>query len=147
MTRHVHVVVPAILLAACQPAGDSAPSGPATPTDDATPAAAPASLVGEYRVAGIDGAKVGGDIGIGLSITETAIFYQPRCAGFDWTYSYEAGALTTERPADTEVCAIGVHPEQQRLAEALDLVARVARTPSNGIELTGGGHSVTLFSQ
>ncbi|WP_338446572.1 hypothetical protein V5F89_01885 [Pelagerythrobacter marensis] len=144
MSRHLLVIVPAVLLAACQPAADPAgPSAPAAPVEDR----APASLVGEYRVAGIDGAELGGDIGIGLSITETNIFYQPRCAGFDWTYTYEAGALTTERPADRPVCAIGVPPEQRRLASALDSVTRAERTPANGIELTGGERSVTLFSQ
>ena len=44
-------------------------------------------------------------------------------------------------------CRIAVHPEQQRLATALDAVTSAVRTPSNGIELTGGGHSVTLYSQ
>lgn len=161
MRRMLTILAASAALAACQqtdevaaPATPPADSGAAATStgapDSSTPAPAanaPASLVGEYRVAGIDGTEVGGQIGIGLSVTETNIFYDPRCAGFDWTYTYDSGVLTTERPADRAVCEIAVHPEQQRLAAALDAVTRAEQTPSNGIELTGGGHSVTLFSQ
>jgi len=140
------------VLGACQPAAEE-PSAP-TPS---RPNRAPASLVGEYRIAGIDGTEVGGGIGIGLSITDNEIYFEPRCAGFDWSYTYQRGELATDRPGKHSprltagppqpVCAIAVHPEQRRLATALDAVTRAERTPSNGIELTGGGHSVTLFSQ
>lgn len=148
MRRYLLLLAPAALLAACQQAEDPATTSAPAETPAETPQAeAPVSLVGEYRVAGIDGTEVGGNIGIGLSVTETNIFYDPRCAGFDWTYTYEGGSLTTERPADRPVCRIAVHPEQQRLATALDAVTQAERTPSNGIELSGGGHSVTLFSQ
>ncbi|RIV80291.1 hypothetical protein [Pelagerythrobacter aerophilus] len=153
MRRYPLLLASAAFLAACQQTEDSAappPQATSSPTEtvEQTPSReAPASLIGEYRVAGIDGTEVGGQIGIALSVTETNIFYDPRCAGFDWTYTYEGGALTTERPADRAVCEIAVHPEQQRLAAALDAVTQAERTPSNGIELSGGGHSVTLFSQ
>jgi len=143
MRCYLLLLAPAALLAACQPV--EAPAAPSS--TETAQAEAPASLIGEYRVAGIDGTEVGGNIGIGLSVTETNIFFEPRCAGFDWTYTYDSGALTTERPADRPVCKIAVHSEQQRLAIALDAVTRAERTPANGIELTGGGHSVTLFSQ
>ena len=146
MYRYLLLLAPAALLAACQPVGPSANSVP-DGAGNAAQAEAPTSLVGEYRVAGIDGTEVGGQIGIGLSVTETNIYFEPRCAGFDWTYTYAEGALTTERPADRPTCRIAVHPEQQRLAVAIDAVTQAERTPSNGIELTGGGHSVTLFSQ
>lgn len=161
MRRMLTILAASASLAACQQADDVA--APATPASDsgaaATPtsvadgdppapaATAPASLVGEYRVAGIDGTEVGGQIGIALSITEENIFYDPRCASLEWTYTYQNGALTTDRPMDAPVCEIAVHPEKQRLAAALDAVTRAERTPSNGFELTGGGHSVTLFSQ
>lgn len=161
MRRMLTMLAASAALAACQQADEVA--APATPASDSgavvTPTGAPdgdapapamnapASLVGEYRVAGIDGTEVGGQIGIALSITDGNIFYDPRCAGLEWTYTYGNGALTMERPADAPVCEIAVHPEKQRLAAALDAVTRAERTPSNGIELTGGGHSVTLFSQ
>ena len=143
-------------LPACQPV--ESPPGPAQPSGTTAPA--PASLAGEYRVAGVDGTEVGGNIGIALSITDKTIWFEPRCAGFNWTYTYSDGVLATDRPqkprktdeglvagVPAPTCRIAVHPEQQRLATALDTVTRAERTPSNGIELTGGGHSVTLYSQ
>lgn len=152
-------------LAACQPS-DAVPSSRSEPSPTAgtdpgakAPDAAngPASLVGDYRVAGVDGAEVGGGIGIALSITGESIAYEPRCAGFVWRYAYESGRVTTDRPQKPgprltagprpPICEIAVDPELVRLAVALDAVTRAARTPSNGIELTGKGHSVTLYSQ
>ena len=119
-----------------------------------------ATLAGEYRVAAIDGTGIGGGIGLALTVTDTLIWFDPRCAGFNWTYTLSDGALVTDRPQKPRPpgaplvagpraapCRIAVHPEQQRLATALDAVTQARRTPSNGIELSGGGHSVTLFSQ
>lgn len=142
------------LISACQQADALAGAAPV----QAAPA--PVSLAGEYRVAAIDGSEVGGGIGIALTVTERQIWFDPRCAGFSWSYSYADGALTTERPEKPNaddgslvarpvrpVCRIAVHPEQQRLAEALDAVTTATTTPSNALELSGPGHSVTLFTQ
>lgn len=155
------VVAAAAMASGCQPA-----EGPASAEQSSAPAPAPAtmpalaSLAGEYRVAGIDGTEVGGGIGLALSVTDTLMWFDPRCAGFNWTYTFKDGALHTDRPQKPRppggplvagpgrhVCAIAVHPEQVRLAKALDAVTAARRTPSNGIELTGGGHSVSLYSQ
>lgn len=161
-----------LALAACQPAGGpqeieptpspspAAASGAAPKPSGDAPDLALASLAGEYRVAGIDGTEVGGGIGLALTITDTLIWFEPRCAGFSWTYTYSGGDLATDRPQKPRppggalvagpmgaTCRIAVHPEQQRLAAALDAVTAARRTPSNAIELTGGGHSVTLYSQ
>lgn len=146
-----------LTLAACQPIE---PQSGSVPAADASTASVPSMLTGEYRVAGIDGQDVGGGIGIALIITDDQIWFDPRCAGFSWTYTHEDGALTTDRPespraVDGQIaarlgrptCRIAVHPEQRRLANALDAVRQVRRTPSNGIEMSGGGHSVTLFTQ
>lgn len=147
--RPIIATIALAALAACQPSADDPPAGPDPSATVATDAAAavPASLAGEYRVAGIDGTEVAGQIGIALSITRDTMFYDPRCAGFSWSYTYDGGALATARPADAPVCEIAVDPELQRLAAALDAVTGAARTPSNAIELSGGGHSVTLYSQ
>lgn len=155
------------LLLATLPLAACAQSEPLpTSASQAEPVAegVPDTLAGEYRVAGIDGEEVSGGIGIALTITDNQIWFEPRCAGFSWTYSYADGDLTTDRPekarsdqrtADGMIvarrirptCRIAVHPEQQRLANALDGVTEARRTPSNAIELVGEGHSVTLFSQ
>ncbi|WP_252259084.1 hypothetical protein [Erythrobacter aurantius] len=146
-----------LLLVACYQAEPLAGN---VPDPDSLPDPVPAALTGEYRVAAIDGEEVGGGIGIALSVTDGMMWFDPRCAGFSWTYTYADGVLTTDRPEKPRsgegpfvarpmrpTCRIAVHPEQQRLATALDAVTNAWKTPSNGVELNGGGHSVTLFSQ
>lgn len=139
----------ALLAGACEqerPASPSAPTG--TPAPPATPRAdAPATLVGEWRVAGIDGQPIDAPIGIALTIDAQVIGFDPRCAGFTWDYTYSAGTLEAIRRNPTAICAIGYDPVLDRLADALDRVTIVRRTAANGIELSGGGRSVTLFSQ
>ncbi|MCL6249743.1 hypothetical protein M3P36_01600 [Altererythrobacter sp. KTW20L] len=115
-------------------------------------------LAGEYRVAGIDGGEVEGDMGIGLTIADGVISYEPQCLGFVWTLADgERGLLEIARHLDYQpeprpdgtvvVCQPAVTPAFYELATAFDVVDRAVRTPANGIEFTGGGHSVTLFSQ
>lgn len=149
------LLVCAVPLASCQ--STVSPAGK-QPTADASSDAAPTTLTGEYRVAGIDGQEVSS--GIALTVTATVIGFDPRCAGFTWTYTYGDGVLTTNRPEKPRsadgpdvarpmrpVCRIAVHPEQRSLANALDAVTKAARTPSNGIELSGAGRSVLLYTQ
>ena len=119
--------------------------------------AAVGDLVGEYRVAGIDGAGLQADFGIAVSIDGPMLSYEPTCAGFVWTIAEDAGAFTftrspgfgpTRQPDGTiAVCAVAVPPEMERLGAAVDAARRAWRTPANGILLEGGGHSVLLFSQ
>ena len=128
----------------------AAPTLVATGTSEpapAPPANAPLSLVGEWRVAGVDGAPIDAPIGIALSIDANSLGFDPRCAGFTWDYDYAAGQLTTKQRSPAAVCEIGYDPVLDRLATALSAVQSAKRTPANAIELTGGGHSVTLFSQ
>lgn len=142
-------------LASCQSSDGG--SGPVS-TSVASDNAAIATLKGEYRVAGIDGDEVRS--GIALTIEDRMIAFDPRCAGFTWTYTYADGELTTDRPEKPRTaggpfvarpmrptCRIAVQPEQRSLANALDAVTKAVRTPSNGIELSGGGHSVLLYTQ
>jgi hypothetical protein len=114
---------------------------------------APESLVGEYRVAGIDGEELNASFGIPLSIDQGTISYEPKCAGFVWQYAYRDGALDNERRQEKlhhpppPVCVIAVPPELNTLASALEASDRAGRTPANGIELSGNGRSVLLFTQ
>jgi hypothetical protein len=151
MRRAAHLLF--ALLAACgQPAEQPVPTP--TPSATASPALpAPESLVGEYRVAGIDGEELNASFGIALSIDEGKVSFEPTCAGFVWTYAYRGGALDLERRQEKighpppPVCAVAIHPLQRQLGEALDAVDRAGRTPANGIELSGNGRSVLLFTQ
>ncbi len=116
-----------------------------------------AALEGEYRVAGIDGAELGGMEGIAASITGTRLSFEPTCAGFVWEIAMVDGGMQTARPGSRgprltatitpPTCRIAISRQQRQLAEALDAVTRAERMPSNAVRLSGEGHSVTLFSQ
>ncbi len=164
-----------LALAACgEPPGDGRLAGAQTPAVNApTPAPEPkpkpepepqgtaiasvGDLVGEYRVAGIDDAEISGNKGIALSIDGPLMSFGPTCAGFEWTIGFDGETLRTSRHSGAAgsslgepsrpVCAVAVTPAERALAQALDAATRAERTPANGIRLSGGGHSVTLFSQ
>ena len=176
--RWIALAIP-FALAACGPAPDNQPephetipvvpsseasAGPPAPADSGTavpegsrPLTAVGDLIGEYRVAGIDGTEVQGSMGIAVSIDGPMLSYEPTCAGFVWDIATESGRFMFTRargygPArqpdgTTMVCAVAVSPEQRRLAEAIDAARNAWRTPSNGILLEGNGRSVMLFSQ
>ena len=139
------VLMLAGVLAACQQAAQVPAPRPSS--------SVPARLIGEYRVAGIDGAELTGPAGIALTIDQGHVSYAPTCAGYVWSYAYRDGALDIERRQEKihhpppPVCAIAVPPELDRLAAALEATNRARVTPANGIELSGGGRSVLLFSQ
>ena len=132
------------------------PTAPSVP-EGSRPITAVGDLIGEYRVAGIDGREVQGDIGIALSIDGPMLSYEPTCAGFVWKIAERRGEVRFERApgygptrqpdGSTLVCAVAVPAEFERLGRAIDAAQRAWRTPANGILLEGGGRSVTLFSQ
>ena len=140
----------ALIVSGCErqaPAPPAVATGTSNPAPAPPPANAPLSLVGEWRVAGVDGAPIDAPIGIALSIDANSLGFDPRCAGFTWDYAYAVGQLTTKRRNHAAVCEIGYDPVLDRLAAALSAVQSAKRTPANAIELSGDGHSVTLFSQ
>jgi hypothetical protein len=114
-----------------------------------------ASLAGEWRVAGVDGQPFDEPYGLALSGSDTELWWSPRCAGFVRSYRIEgaearfgavAGVPASDgRPAP--VCLIAVPARLGAVFAAIDAADRVVRTPANGIEISGGGHSLLLFSQ
>lgn len=150
--------------AACGPAEDpaptapsSAPSGqPAPDTVDRLPI--PASLAGEWRVAGIDGESFDKPVGLALSADDREVWWNPRCAGLVRRYTihgqnFRAGPLPSSVPPPSPgtppppVCAIGLPPHLVDAVRAMDAATQIRRTPPNGIELGGGGHSLLLYAQ
>lgn len=117
----------------------------------------PERLTGEWRVAGIDGRELVGDIGIAVTIEGSRLHYESTCVGFVWDYTYGSGAIATSRAASPNarpagvtpppVCAVRVSPELGRLAAAFDAVSSARYSAAGGVRLSGGGRSVTLFSQ
>ncbi|WP_305097920.1 hypothetical protein [Croceibacterium aestuarii] len=142
-------IVAALALAGCD---SSAPSPrPTASTATATPAAVPLdSLVGEYRVAGIDGQPLDADYGIALSVTPERIDFA-NCRQIGWSYTLEKGKIETERSPpggpDAKPCDEELPVYVVQMISAIDAAKKAERTPQNGIELTGGLRSLTLFSQ
>lgn len=124
---------------------------------DGKPITSLGDLLGEYRVAGVDGSEVPHGEAIALSIDGPLMSFDPTCAGFVWEIGFEGDALVTRRSSNAAdrpagippppVCAIAVSDGQRALAEALDAATRAERTLENAVRLSGGKHSVTLFSQ
>jgi len=153
---------PTATAAAARPIEPTARPLASTDREAAVPAGSQAitavgDLLGEYRVAGIDGTEVRGDMGIALSIDGPMLSYEPTCAGFVWDIGVAGGRFTLKRAAGygpvrqpdgtIMACLVAVSPEQRRLAEVIDAVSTAWRTPSNGIVLAGNGRSVLLFGQ
>lgn len=147
-------------LAACAPATEeTAQEGIATPelpvaASGTAPAARPApgvglragELPGEYRVAGVDGGEVDLPHAITVSIGPDTIRYVSQCVTGAWTYRAEGERLVT-KPIVEAVCDRGRYPEEEALDAVFASPESIRRTPANGIEIAGGGHRVTLFSQ
>jgi hypothetical protein len=121
---------------------------------DAATALKPApvtSLAGEWRVAGLDGQPVEGATGLALRGSKTRIWWEPRCAGFVRHYRMRGSRISItgyrKGEAPQVICLIAPPAEIARAFTALDAAKRVRRTANNGIELSGGGYSLLLFSQ
>lgn len=138
-------------------------TGAETATSIAKPAPvptqpAPTTLTGEWRVAGIDGKDFNENYGLALSASEREIWWAPRCAGIVRSYTIDGASIRFTLPAGSDtasapgappppVCANGLPPRLNEVIRALDAASTITRTPSNGIQISGGGHSVLLFSQ
>ena len=116
-------------------------------------AGAPATLAGEWRVAGIDGEDFDESYGIALSADREEIWWEPRCAGAHVAYRI-AGARFEVAPRPPRgarppapVCKIAPPPRLTEVMDAIRAADRIERTPQNGVRLSGHGHSLTLFSQ
>lgn len=156
------VLAAAFSLWACQPPdeggrapaeGRTAPTVATEPTPVQTDAAAgqPAVhrqplAVGEYRVAGADGADIDLPHAITVSVTADTIAVTSQCVTPRWTYRYEDGRLRTE-PIVEPICDRGRYPAEEALSAVFDDPREITRTSANGIRIAGGGRSVTLFSQ
>ncbi len=153
-----------VVLAACQQADPApvargevtrtAPQAPPAPVPE-RPAPQAVSLVGQWRVAGIDDRAFDEPYGLALSADAEKLWWEPSCAGMGRRYQIvgQSISFTPFRPPvpagspTPPVCAIGLPPRLDEVFRAIDAASTVARTPENGILLSGGGHSLTLFSQ
>ncbi len=141
---------------------------PATTAAGLPPLAAD-TLVGEWRVAGIDGEELGGANGIALTADEAEIWWEPRCAHAILRYRIGGSAFEiipppppTPPPAPSPtppltpggtslpapvICTIGLPPRLADVMNALRAGRQIERTAENGIRISGDDSSITLFSQ
>ncbi|UVI39706.1 hypothetical protein [Qipengyuania spongiae] len=127
--------------------------------------AAPATLDGAYRGAGIDGAPFDEPYGLALGANDREIWWTPRCAGHAIMYRIEGDRFMASAPEPPPspspppaageppppppplICGIAPPPRLSEVVDVLLAGERIERTPENGIRISGGGRSVTLFSQ
>ena len=156
----VRAIAFAVLLTACAPRDQVANETTAPPPAEAPAAAEPApiqTLEGEWRVAGIDGQALDQPVGLALTASAQEIWWDPRCAGYVRSYRIEGSKFMTgphigfvpRKPGEPTppVCTIAPPPRIGEVFRALTEATTIARTPQNGIEISGGGHSLLLFSQ
>lgn len=150
------LLAPLALLCAC----DDPPQGQPVELPEAVPAAPDVvpplsgdpvgALTGEYRVAGIDGGEIDTPFAMTLSVTEERIVFDAPCGGFAWDFTLRGTSLSLSRiraPEPACVAVSRIHSAVFDLAAAMDEATSAVRTPSNGIELVGGGRSLILYSQ
>ena len=136
MKLSAFLLAPLLGLAACQPMADAAPGS----------TIALNSLVGEYRVAGIDGAEVELPHAITLSIGADDVRYTSQCINGRWTYAVDGDEATTTRQPVAS-CRRALLPQEQAIDAVFEAGPTATRTATNGITFAGGGHTVTVFSQ
>ena len=161
------IALPFILISACAQedsrsahvaaSADEAGAADPAPTVTAAPPPPPAStlapvetLTGEWRVAGIDGTEFNEPYGLALSGDEASLWWAPRCAQQERRYAIKGREIRFSQVSErhgTPPCLPGLPARLADVLRALDAATTVGRTPSNGIEISGGGHSVLLFSQ
>jgi len=129
-----------LALAACQPA-----VSPVSVTENPVISSA-AQLVGEYRVASVDGGDLDLPQGITASVTDSRLAVQSDCIRLAFDYRLDGPALALT-PAPVPSCRRGLSPAEQAIQGAFTAAVQVARTPDGGVQFTGNGRSVTLFSQ
>lgn len=141
--------------------GSSATNPHATATKaDSEPALSggPASgsvetLAGEWRVAAIDGGPLNESYGIALTGDDRSLWWAPRCAQQVRGYSISGQNIRFILPEDATgpragpPCLPGLPARLPDVMRALTSATAVTRTAQNGVLISGGGHSVLLFSQ
>ena len=102
--------------------------------------------IGEYRLAGTDGADINLGHGIGVTVTATEIAVASQCVTPRWSYRWVGGRIQTD-PVQESICERGRYPAEDALFAVFDDPTMILKTPTNGYFIEGGGHSATLFPQ
>lgn len=101
---------------------------------------------GEFRLAGVDDSEVDLGHAITISIDEAMIAVASQCVTPRWRYQLVDGVLSTQIVPEP-ICERGRYAAEDAVIAVFTTPETVARTPQNGWKVSGGGHSITLFSQ
>lgn len=107
----------------------------------------PASeLVGEWRIAGVDGEEIDQPYAITASITDRQIHVVADCINIAWSYTAESGSFDAKR-VPVEGCGRGMTPKEEAIVTAIDTATGFGKVPSNAMEIFSQQHRVTLYRQ
>jgi hypothetical protein len=146
-----------LALAACTPA-PRAPQQGEPPAQQVAPAAiAPVgTLAGKWRIARIDGEPLDEQNGMALEASDREIWWSPRCAGFARSYRIDGNSFSTgpylgwepPRPGapPPPVCGIAPPPRIGEVFQILTGATDIRRTAESGVEISGRGRSLLLFT-
>lgn len=144
--------------AACTPEREEAPPpSPAEgalsdPHDDQTTlpigAQAPVSIVGEWRVAGVNHTEIDQPYAMTATISDTLIQVRSQCLTFVRAYTLEGVALGVgPKPGPMVMCDRGHDPQERQVDSALAAADTAYRMPDGSLVLAGPGGRITLFTQ
>lgn len=105
------------------------------------------NLVGEYRIAGVNGTDINLPYGITARISDVEIIVEADCLKLSWSYFFEGTNLVTEQLFPRDSCGRKLLPEEEAIVAAFNGATAVGRTSANGIEFAGENSWVLLFSQ
>ena len=109
------------------------------------------TLAGKWRVTAVDDVSVDSSLGLTLRADARRIWWEPSCAGMVRYYRlikarvHVSGYPRNEAP--TIICPLAPPREMVGVFAAIDSATKVRRTSGTSVELSGGGHSLLLFSQ
>ena len=107
-----------------------------------------ADIVGEWRVAGINGSALSQPYGMPASIKNGQIHITSQCVNFYWDYKLAQGKFAASRTnLDREVCERGRTEDEQALDRTMPMVKKARRLPDGALELTGDDAVITFFTQ
>lgn len=136
-------------LSACTPVTSS--EQPAVTVD--TPTGLNASdIVGEWRIAGVNGGEVNQSTGITASITAKTILINSGCVNMVYSYTLSNGDFSValgQDAGDKPVisCMRGLSDTENAIGDAIQKADTAKKDASNALVLSGGGASLSLYTQ
>ena len=102
-------------------------------------------LQGEYHAIAIDGEAAMLRDPVLVRFDGERLSYTSGCISGAWSYAFANGAIRVGETVPQAACRRALEPIEQVLTRALPAVTKAERMPGGWIDLTGGGHTITLL--